>query len=311
MSDKAGIKVFAPATVANLAVGFDILGLAFNGPGDEIKFKEGNQKGIHISSIHGDNGRLPKTLDNTAAFAAHQVAIAAGISDLSVDMEIYKKMPFGSGMGSSAASAVAGAFGMNEFIGRPFDKLKLLRMAVEGEQKADGAFHADNVAPSLMGGISLIRNNEELDYINLPVPLGLNVVLIYPHVKILTSESRGILSDQLALKQHILQSGNLAAFIAGLYKSDFDLIQRSLKDLIIEPQRKHLIPLFDQIKDKALTAGALGFSISGAGPSMFALTNNSLISEQIKEEVSAIFHHAKIEVDIYLSAINLKGAFRF
>jgi len=259
MNKRPGIKVFAPATVGNLAVGFDIMGLAINGPGDELLIREGDKAGLHIVSIHGDNGKLPReAIKNTAGFAALKVLEANGIKDYAIEMELYKKMPFGSGMGSSAASAVVGAFGMNEFLGVPFTKKELIPFAVQGEQLASGSLHADNVAPSLLGGITLIRDNESFDIINLPAPRGLQIVLIYPHVKILTKDARNILSDKIELKQHIIQNGNTAAFVAALYKFDLDLIKRSLQDTIIEPQRAQLIPHFYNMKEAAIDAGALG-----------------------------------------------------
>lgn len=305
------MKVFAPATIANLAVGYDILGLAIYGPGDEIKFLEGEEQGIKIIGIHGDNRKLPRKVEhNTAGYAAQKVLEASGIKDVAVEMEIFKKMPFGSGMGSSAASAVAGAIGMNYFLGEPFSKSEILRSAVEGEQIADGAFHADNVAPSLFGGITLIRNNAELDVIRLPVPLGMYAILIYPHVKLLTKDSRDILKENISLKNHVLQSGNLAAFIASLYRSDIDLMQRSFKDLIIEPQRTALIPRFSEIKTIVEAHDIIGFSISGAGPSMFALCMNSFTADNIKTQIENLYKNNKEEVEVFVSKINTQGAYK-
>lgn len=312
MEKLAGVKVFAPATIANLAVGYDILGLAFNGPGDVIIFNQSDSPGLKIDSISGDQGKLPKSiLENTAGFAAKRVLEESGMKDISCAMQIYKKMPFGSGMGSSAASAVAGAFGMNEFLSNPFTREELLPFAVEAEQLADGAYHADNVAPSLFGGIVLLRDNKTLDFIKLPCPIGLSVVLIYPHVQVLTKDSREVLSNHVPLKDHVLQSGNLAAFIVSLYRSDFDLLGRSLEDLVIEPQRAKLIPHFYDLKKIAIDLGALGFSISGAGPSMFAICNNSIVADNIKETVALFMKEHKIQSDIYCSPINLTGAFKF
>lgn len=305
------MKVFAPATIANLAVGYDILGLAIEGPGDEIKFLEGSEKGIKIIGIHGDKRKLPRqVLKNTAGYAAQKVLEASGIKEVSVEMEIYKKMPFGSGMGSSAASAVAGAIGMNLFLGEPFTKSELLRFAVEAEQIADGAWHADNVAPSLFGGITLIRNNKELDVVQLPVPPGMHVVLIYPHVRILTKDSRNILKDSIQLSDFILQSGNLAGFIASLYRLDLELMKRSFDDLVIEPQRASLIPRFYEVKEIANKHDIVGFSISGAGPSMFALCMNSFIAENIKDEIEDFYKSNNEEVQLFVSKINTQGALK-
>jgi len=309
---RPGLKVFAPASVANMAVGYDILGFAINGPGDEIIVREGKKPGLEIIKIIGTKKKLPKELEkNTAGFAAMQFLKHIGESDRPIEMEIHKKMPFGSGLGSSAASAAAGVFAVNELLGRPLERKDLLHFAVEGEQVADGAWHADNVAPSLMGGIILIRENASLDFIKLPVPNGLYACVVYPHINILTKESRAILSDQVSLKDHITQSGNLAYFTAALYRSDFEMMERSLSDCIIEPQRAALIPHFYEMKDEALKQGAMGFSISGAGPSVFSLCRNSLVAENVGSSISKLLHDKGIENDVFVSTINVQGAFKY
>lgn len=307
-----GLKVFAPASVANMAVGYDILGFAIDGPGDEITVIDGTTPGLKITAISGTKKKLPKEIEkNTAGYAASQLLKHLGEEGRSIEMEIHKKMPFGSGLGSSAASAAAGAFAINEFLGQPLTKRELLRFAVEGEQIADGAWHADNVAPSLLGGIILIRDNTTLDLIKLPAPDGLYACVVYPHISILTKESRAILSDTITLDQHIAQSGNLAYFVAALYRLDFDMIRRCLTDLIIEPQRAKLIPHFQEIKEIALSDGALGFSISGAGPSVFALCENSLIAETIGEKIKAFLLDQKIQNDVFVSKINTTGTYKY
>ena len=182
---------------------------------------------------------------------------------------------------------------------------------MEGEQIADGAWHADNVAPSLLGGMTLIRDNDSLDVHKIYIPKGLQAVVIYPKVQVLTRDSRAILSDSMTLNQHVKQSGNLGGFIIGMYNSDFDLIQRSLEDVIIEPQRASLIPCFYEMKEAAMSHGALGFSISGAGPSMFALSNNSTVSEKIIESANKIYKDKKIRIKTFHSDINNEGAYLF
>lgn len=306
------IKVFAPASVANVAVGFDILGFALEKPGDEIIIREGKEPGLKITEIRGAQGKLPyDVMKNTAGYSAHRLLAHLGALDVPLEMEIHKKMPFGSGLGSSAASAVGGVFGVNEFLKTGLSKLDILRYAVEGEEIADGAFHADNVGPALLGGMVLIRDNETLDVKKLPIPRGLFAVVIYPHIEILTRESRGILKPEISFKSAITQTGNLAAFVAGMYTSDFELMGRSLRDVIVEPQRAHLIPNFYDVKEMALSQGCLGFSISGAGPSMFALCTDSMMAEEIGNRAAAIMKASKIETDIFLSPINLEGAYRF
>ncbi|MEM9547957.1 MAG: homoserine kinase [Bacteroidota bacterium] len=306
------VKVWAPASVANVAVGYDILGFAIHGPGDEVLLKRGTEKGLKIVEITGVKGKLPLEVEkNTAGYAAHKLLEHLDALDEPLEMTIRKKMPFGSGLGSSAASAVGGVFAVNELLRTGLTKREILKFAVEGEQIADGAWHADNVAPSLLGGMTLIRDNKTLDVHKLYIPKGLQVVVIYPKVEILTKDSRAILSDTLELRQHILQSGNLGGFIIGMYNSDFELIKRSLEDLIIEPQRSKLIPCFYELKEAALANGALGFSISGAGPSMFALCNNSLVAENIIESANKIYGDVNIEIQTFHSAINNEGAFLF
>ncbi len=309
---KPGIKVFAPASVANVAVGFDILGFALEKPGDEIIIREGKAPGLIITEIQGAGGKLPHDImKNTAGYAAFRLLHHIGESDRPLEMEIHKKMPFGSGLGSSAASAAGGVFAVNEFLKTGLSKQEILRFAVEGEQIADGAFHADNVGPSLLGGMLIIRDNDSLDVKKLHIPQGLCAAIIYPHVEVLTRDSRSILKSDVNFKDVIRQSGNLGSFVAAMYTSDFDLIGRSLQDLLVEPQRAHLIPHFYDMKDQAMKSGALGFSISGAGPSMFALCHNSGKAEAVIEAAEQFYASKKVHITTYFSRINHEGAVRY
>lgn len=311
MSKQAGIKVFAPATVGNLGVGFDIMGLALEKPGDELIARFSDKPGVQISTITGAKGQLPMDpLKNTASFAALQLLRHLGEEKLGFEFELHKKMPIGSGLGSSAASAVAGVMAVNELLKRPLEKKELLPFALQGEFLASGGMHADNVAPSLLGGVLLCRSDQEFDIQRLPIPRGLYVAVLYPHVEVLTKTARKMLSDAIPLKKHIQQSANLAGFILGMYNSDFELISRSLKDVLIEPQRKSLIPEFSSAQTAALEAGALGCSISGAGPSIFALCQNSLIAENVGLAMQKVYHNAKIESKLYISSINHEGAIK-
>ncbi|MBX2870852.1 MAG: homoserine kinase [Saprospiraceae bacterium] len=307
----AGLKVFAPASVANVACGFDVLGFAIEKPGDEIIVRFSDKPGLKITAITGAKGKLPFEVEkNTAGYAAQRLLEHLGETERGIEMEIHKKMPFGSGLGSSAASAVAGVMAVNELLKRPLEKRELLHFAVLGEQLADGAYHADNVAPSLIGGMILIRNNEDLDVHRLPLPQGIYASVVYPHVKILTKDARAVLSDQVSLSKCIQQSGNLAGLVVGLYNGDLDLISRSLQDVIIEPQRAKLIPHFYKVKEAAMNAGAMGCSISGAGPSIFALSANSLIAENVGAAMEKVFHDAKIPNELFVSPINQEGAIK-
>ncbi|PHN03686.1 homoserine kinase [Flavilitoribacter nigricans] len=305
------VRVFAPASVANVAVGFDILGFALDSPGDEItvSFSDRESGGLKITAIHGADNKLPLVVEkNTAGFAAQQLLRHLGKEDLAIDMEIHKKMPFGSGLGSSAASAAAGVMAVNALLDHPLSKEEILHFAVLGEQIADGAYHADNVAPSLLGGMILIRNNEDLDVHQLPIPDDLYAAVVHPEVEVLTKDARDVLSDKICLKQSIEQGGNLAAFILGLMKADYDLLSRSLKDVIIEPQRAKLIPQFYEVKNAAISASALGCSISGAGPSIFALCKGLETAQKVGAAMEKAFTQAQIENQLYISKINQHGA---
>lgn len=304
--NKTGIKVFAPASVANVACGFDVLGFAIDKPGDEIIVRHTDTKGLKISKITG--GKLPYEVEkNTAGYAALKLLEHLGESEMGIEMEIHKKMPFGSGLGSSAASAAGAVFAINALLRNPLEKRELLQFAVLGESIASGAIHADNVAPSLLGGMTLVRDSETLDVHRIFTPKGLYATVIYPKVEVLTKEARAILKPEVPLKSMVKQSANLGAFVLGMFNSDFDLIKRSLQDVVIEPQRAQLIPHFFDVKNAALTEGVLGCSISGSGPSIFALSQNSLVAEKAGEAMKKVYEKAKIECELYISPINLEG----
>ena len=308
----SGLKVFAPATVANVGVGYDILGFAIDKPGDEVIIRQGKEKGLVISKITGCKKKLPYEVEkNTAGYGAYKLLEDLDLLDEPIEMEVHKKMPFGSGLGSSAASAAAGVFAVNEYLKRPVELNDLAKYAVLGESVADGAIHGDNAIPSLLGGMILIRDNDSYDFLQIPTPKGLFAFVIYPHVEIMTKDARAVLSEYVTLKAHVQQNGNLAALISGLYSSNFDLISRSLEDHIIEPQRAGLIPHFYDLKNIAMSNGALNYTISGAGPSMFGFCLNSLVGENILEKLKAHLLSKGIENNCYLSTINQTGAYRF
>ena len=304
-----GVKVFAPATVANLAVGYDSLGLCLDGPGDEIVASYTDRPGLHIKEITGAKGKLPLDPElNTAGKAALALLADHGPVEQGISLSIRKKMPFGSGLGSSSASAVAGAMAVNELLRRPYTKRELLPFAMAGEQVADGAWHADNVAPSLLGGIVLVRDNDTLDVHRLIMPNGLRVCVIHPHIQVMTRDSRAALSDSIPLQQMVRQQANLGGFIVGLYRNDLELVGRSLRDVTIEPQRAHLIPEFYELQTAALAEGALGCSISGAGPSVFALCANELVAQKAGDAMEAVLKAARVRCTVYQSGINVEGA---
>lgn len=302
------VRVFAPATVANVACGYDVLGFAIDVPGDEVVARHSSKPGLQIVEITGDDGKLPKEVSkNTAGVAAQDLLRHLGMLDRGVELEIHKKMPFGSGLGSSAASAVAGAYAVNKLIGEPLTKRQLLPFAMMGESSADGAWHADNVGPCLLGGIVFIRSNQELDIAQIPVPEHLWVAVVHPEIEILTKVAREILPDEVPLENVTQQVGNLGGLLCGLIQEDYELISRSIHDVIAEPRRQKLIPDFYRAKRDAMTAGALGFSISGAGPSVFALCEGEETARRVGAEVSRVFYEVPIENQVYVSQVNPRG----
>lgn len=308
MPDSHQVRVFAPATVANVACGYDVLGFAIDAPGDEVVVRFCEKPGLHISTITGDDGKLPKNpTQNTAGVAALDLLKHLGMTDRGIEMEIHKKMPFGSGLGSSSASAVAGVYAVNKLIGDPLAKKQLLPFAMTGEASADGAWHADNVAPCLLGGIVFIRSNEELDFAQIPAPANLWAAVVHPDIEILTKVARGILPKEIPLENATQQIGNLGGLICGLIQEDYGLISRSIHDVIAEPRRQKLIPDFYKVKRAALAAGALGFSISGAGPSVFALCEGEESAQKVAAAITKAFAAIPLSSQAYVSRINPHG----
>ena len=301
------ITVFAPATVANVGPGFDVFGFAVEAPGDEVVATLTDEGGVRVVLITGDDGALPlDPAKNTAA-----VAVAALLEHIhasnGVVLEIHKKMPLGSGLGSSAASAVAAVVAVNEILGAPLSRKELLPVTMEGERIACGAAHADNVAPALLGGFILIRSYSPLDIVQIPVPESLHASVVHPHIEVRTEDARKILKREIPLATGIAQWGNTAGLIAGLFMNDYELIGRSLSDMFIEPQRALLIPGFMAVKQAALSAGALGSSISGSGPSVFALSNSLEKANAIGTAMREAFKNSGLESDVFISKINTQG----
>ncbi len=305
-TDLQEVKVFAPATVANLGCGYDVLGLAIYGPGDEVVIRKAPLLDqIVVTEITGDEGKLPLDASkNTASIAAQAVLDQLGISG-GFQMEIHKQMPFGSGLGSSAASAVGGAFAMNELLGSPLSRHDLLHAAMKGEEAASKAWHADNVAPGLLGGICLVRDNPTLDVISIPAPADLWATVLYdPRIEILTAEARLKVPTEVSTHTATTQAGHLAALVSAFYTEDFDLMKRSIVDHIAEPGRRELIPSFDEFQSRALEAGAFSFGISGSGPSLFALAHGELAAHNI----ASAFQDEPL--DAYVSKVNTQGVVR-
>ncbi len=301
------IKVFAPATVANVTCGFDILGFAVDQPGDEITLKLSDTGQVKIIEISGDGGALPLDPDKNTCGAVIKSYLKTLEIDQGIDIYLNKKMPLGSGMGSSAASSVAAIYAINELMGKPKKLEELLPYAMEGERIACGAAHADNVAPGLFGGFVLIRSYDPLDVISLKTPPDLYATLVHPHIEVKTKDAREILRNQIYFKDSVKQSGNVAGLITGLLTSNYDLISRSMHDYIVEPIRSILIPGYKEIKDAAMEIGALGAGISGSGPSIFALSQDRDIAEKIAHKMKNVYTGFEIESETYVSNINQSG----
>jgi homoserine kinase len=301
-------RAFAPATVANVGCGFDVLGFALERPGDVVEARRTKDKGVRIAAVEGDGGRLPREAGrNTAGVAASQILEEAG-SPFGVELSVFKQMPLASGLGSSAASAVAGAVAVNALLGGLLPKHTLLKAAARGERAAVGTAHADNVAPSLYGGFVLVREGgERIDPV--PVPTELFCALLHPHLAIDTAEARAILPETVRLSQAVEQWGNVAALVAGLATSNWDLIGSAGNDVIVEPIRKARVPGFDAVKAAALDAGALVCSLSGSGPSIFAFCRGAKHAEKVARVMQAAFAHvARIGSDTLVSRVGARGA---
>jgi len=302
------IRVYAPATVANVACGFDIFGFAVNHPGDEIVLEKRSDPGIIIKEITGDGGRLPLDVSkNTAGIAIQKFLEFIGKPDQGFIISLHKDMPLGSGLGSSAASAVAGVFAANELMGKPLKQSELLPFAMEGERVACGSAHADNVGPSLLGGFVIIRSYQPLDIVQIKTPEDLFASIVHPQIEVNTKDARGILDKEISLSSTITQMGNVAGLVAGLLLPDYNLIGRSLVDVIIEPSRSILIPQFAEVKAAAIEAGALGCSISGSGPSLFALSKGKSTADRVAKAMGDEFKKVGIGSEQYVSNINQQG----
>nr|WP_295934579.1 homoserine kinase [uncultured Dyadobacter sp.] len=303
------VKAFAPATVANVSCGFDIFGFAIQEPGDTVELTKRDEPGVVITEITGDEGRLPRQAEkNSVTVVMLALLKHLGIKDLGCEVVLNKNMPLGSGMGSSAASAVAGVVAMNELLGNPLSRKELLPFAMEGERMASGSAHADNVGPSLLGGFVVIRSYNPLDIFTIPVPDDLYCTLVHPDIEINTKDARFILRNEVSLKNTIAQMGNVAGLVAGLMKADYELISRSMVDVIIEPVRSILIPEFKNVKQSAISNGALGCSISGSGPSMFALSRGIEDAKNAGKAMQERFASVGIESAVHVSGINQGGA---
>ena len=304
MTDRAA--ALAPGGVGNIGPGLDVLGLAVTGPGDRVIAERIDEPGIVIASA--GHPELPTdATQNTAGIAARHVLAAAGAESVGVRLTVHKGLPLAGGQGGSAASAVAGAVAANRLIGNPLDADALLACALEAEATVSGR-HADNLAPALLGGIVLVRSVQSLDVISLPVPAALRIVMAHPAQRLRTADARAALPASIARRDVIAQMANVAAMVAGFCTNDLRLVGRSLDDRIAEPVRAALLPGFAEAKRAALHAGALGGSISGAGPTSFYLTDNEETAAQIADAVRAAYERIGVPCDARVCRVAMRGA---
>ena len=298
---------FAPASIGNVAVGFDVLGHSFQAIGDRVQARRVATPGVTITAITGTVVDLPREPEkNTAGMAVLSMVRDLRL-DFGIELSIEKGIPLGSGLGGSAASAVAAVVAANALLAKPLTSLELLKFAMKGEAVASGAVHVDNIAPSLFGGLVLTVGIDNPNVKQIPVPATVRCVLVHPHMMLSTREAREILNRSIDLSNVIWQSANLAGFLTGCFTGDLQLIRESLEDVIIEPQRQVLIPGFQAVKQGAMSHGALGCSISGAGPTIFAWCEEP-DAERIRDAMVAGFTAHKMESDAWISTLDAVGA---
>ena len=298
------IRVQSPASVSNVVCGFDVLGFALVHPYDEMIVRWRDERTVRI--IHRDDFGLPADPEkNIAGVAARAILEAAGV-DRGVEIEITKNIKPGSGIGSSAASACGAVVAIDRLLGGRFSKSELVDLAMEGEKLASGVKHADNLAPCIYGGFTLVRSVEPLDVVELDFP-EMYATVVHPQIEVKTSEARAILPKEVLLKDAITQWANLGAFVAGLARGDHDLMARSMHDVIVEPARRFLLPRFEEVKDASLAAGAMGGGISGSGPSIFMLSRTRETADAVAAAMSEVYMQTDIKIHTYVSPIASNG----
>ena len=299
------LKIFSPATVANVSCGFDSLGFAVDAIGDEMTFTKTTDKGVKITNITGAD--LTYNIDENAASAVVKKILNEADADFGIELTIHKGFSPGSGLGSSAASAAGAAFGANKLLGNIYSDLELTKFAMFGEEVACGSAIADNVAAAVYGGFVLVRSYQPLEIVKLPVPSELRVVAIHPQIEVKTKDSRDVLPTEIPLKDAVTQWANVGGLISGLYTNNYNLISNSLVDVIVEPARKSLIPFFDNVKNVAIKAGALGAGISGSGPTIFALCKGDKVAENVYKNIEESYKNTGIDFEMFISKVNPEG----
>jgi homoserine kinase len=300
-------SAFAPASVGNVAIGFDILGFSVGAIGDRATVRRCNDPGVRIKAIRGVVADLPMEAAKNTAGRALQAMRDALALPFGLELELDKGIPLASGLGGSAASAVAAVVAANALLPTPCSKLELLKFAMLGEAVASGSMHVDNIAPSLYGGLVLTVGIDQPRVKQIPVPAAVRAVVVHPHMFLSTRQARAILKGSVAMKDFVWQTANLAGFISGCYTDDIDMLRESFEDVVIEPQRAALIPGFGEVRRAAISAGALGCSISGAGPTLFAwcLASHALA---VREAMVVEFSHHGLASDHWTTPIDALGA---
>jgi len=299
------IKIFCPATVSNVSCGFDVLGFCLEAIGDEMIIRKTTKKGIKITKIEGYDlsFEVNKNVAGVSALAFYENANP----DFGFEIEIYKKIKPGSGIGSSSASAAGSVYGMNVLLGSPYTPLELTTFAIKGEALASQSEHADNIAHALFGGFTLVKSLDPLEIIQIPTPDDLFAVVLHPQIEIKTANARKILPNEIPLKNAIKQWSNVGSLIHGLHTNDYGLISRSLIDVVAEPVRSQLIPGFESIKEAASKNNALGTGISGSGPSVFSLCKSQQTAINVKKAIKQAYAKHDVPFQIYASKINMDG----
>ncbi len=301
------VTAFAPGSVANVAIGFDILGFSVDSVGDRVTLTRTSRPGVNITSITGVVEDLPLAADRNTAGQALLALIDYRSLSFGFDVRIEKGIPLASGLGGSAASAVAAVVAANAMIDEPLTRIELLKVAMEGEAVASGSRHADNISPSLFGGLVLTVGIDEPRVKQIPVPEQIHAVIVHPHLQVSTKQARAILAGTVNMSDFVWQTANLAGFISGCYTNDLDLIKASLEDVIIEKQRQVLIPGFPEVRKAAMGAGALGCSISGAGPTVFAMCLEQ-DAGAVRAAMEEAFAASGVETDKWIVPVQSGGA---
>lgn len=300
-----GVRLFAPASIANISCGFDVLGLCLENIGDLMEIRRSEKAGIHITSIKGQD--LPLEAKKNVAGVAGLALLEAHNPQLGFEIKIEKNIKPGSGIGSSAASAAGTVAGINYLLGSPFTPSELVPFAMEGERLACGSAHADNVAPTLLGGFTLVRDTNPLDVCKLPTPLELAATVIHPKIEVKTADARAVLKQRVSLEKAIQQWANVGALVSSLYEEDYDLLSRALVDEIVEPSRAILIPHFAKLKAACKASGALGSGISGSGPSVFALSRGMTTANKVAQAMQEVYEKTDIPFEIHVSPVKQTG----